>query len=65
MRGRTFTVTLNPASSVENLKARLTIESGLHPDRQRLIFAGTQLEDGRPLSDYNIGNQSTIFLVEL
>ena len=60
---KTIPLHVTSSSMVEDVKRLIQCREGIPTGQQRLLFAGSQLEDGRTLRDYNIQPKSTIHLV--
>lgn len=66
LTGKTIIVWVEASDSIINVKAKILDKLSwifTQPRDLRLICSGRQLEDGRTLQDYNIGEASTLFML--
>lgn len=61
--GRTINLDVVSSDTIAVLKQKIQSRMGISPDKQRIMSAGIQLKDGLSLSDYNIQNDSTLYLI--
>ncbi|KAF1842273.1 uncharacterized protein K460DRAFT_345969 [Cucurbitaria berberidis CBS 394.84] len=63
LTGRTIPLWVQPGDTVDSGKNLVQTLEGIPPDQQRWIFSGKQMEDGRTLMDYKVGDGDTLHLV--
>lgn len=63
LTGKTVSIEVEEGESIEDVKAKIAEKEGIPPEQQRLIFGGQQLQDAKTLSDYDVGDDSTLHLV--
>lgn len=61
--GKTITFNVSPIETVDNLKLMIEKEEGVPVWKQMLIYACKILEENTTLEDYNITEESSIFLI--
>ena len=60
--GQTITLDVEPADTIDNVKAKIQDQVGYPPEIQMLYFNSELLVDNKTLSDYNIEKNSTLIL---
>ena len=62
LTGKTVTIVAEPSDTILTIKERIRDKDGTPIDQQWLVHLGKKLENSRTIADYNIQNESKLFL---
>jgi hypothetical protein len=60
--GKVMTFDVEPNETIDDVKYMIEELEGIPPNTQFLFFAGKEARNGHTLADYNIANESTLYL---
>ena len=63
LTGETFTVEVETSEPIKEVKKKIQDKVSLSPEQQRLIHAGTLMDDDGSLNDFDIQNGTTVYLI--
>ncbi len=63
LTGGVVTLNVKGDQKVADLKAQIADSQKIDPKSQQLVYAGAILEDDKKLSDYDIAEETTLFLI--
>ena len=63
LTGKTIIIDVEPFDTVRLYKIFVSLKEGIPPDQQKIVFAGSKLEENRKIFDYNIQKDSTLHLI--
>ncbi|KMZ72334.1 Ubiquitin-60S ribosomal protein L40 [Zostera marina] len=63
MSAKTIIVDVEANDTIDSVKAKIAAREGIKSSKQRLTYAGRELENRRTLADYDIKKESTLQLL--
>ena len=63
LNGKLIKIEVEPSDTIENIKDKVQCKEGIPPEDQNYVFADKKLEDEKTLEDYNIQEESKLYLV--
>ena len=61
--GKTITLDVEPSDTIGVVKRKIQDKEGVAPGRQKLLFFGSELQNGRTLASYDIAREATLHLL--